>query len=80
LRDRALTPGNLEVVGDTAVTFSHSEPEKSLAAAIKKISDDPGLAAEFGGKARRRIQAHYDWETICDRYEALFQKMTAKKT
>jgi glycosyltransferase involved in cell wall biosynthesis len=73
------TPGNLEVVGDTAVTFSHSEPEKSLAAAIKKISDDPGLAAEFGGKARRRIQAHYDWETICDRYEALFQKMTAKK-
>jgi glycosyltransferase involved in cell wall biosynthesis len=74
------TPGNLEVVADTAVTFSNDEPEKSLASAIKKISDDGALAAEFGRRARERIQTHYDWETICDRYEALFQKMTAKKT
>ncbi len=73
------TPGNLEVVGDTAITFSHSEPGKSLAAAIKKISDDAGLATALGEKARQRIQTHYNWETICDRYEALFQKLLVKK-
>jgi glycosyltransferase involved in cell wall biosynthesis len=71
------TPGNLEVVGDTAITFSHSDPERSLAAAIKHVAADAALAARLGEKARQRIQTHYDWDVICDRYEALFRKMTS---
>ena len=74
------TPGNLEVVGDTAVTFSHSAPEESLAAALRRITDDAGLAAELGMKAQRRVQTCYDWDVICGRYEALFQKLLAKRT
>jgi glycosyltransferase involved in cell wall biosynthesis len=74
------TPGNLEVVGDTAITFSHSDPEKSLAAAIQKVAADAALAARFGERARQRIQTHYDWDVICTRYEALFQRLVAQKT
>jgi glycosyltransferase involved in cell wall biosynthesis len=72
------TPGNLEVVGDTAITFSHSDPERSLAAAIQKVASDPALAARLGESARQRIQTHYDWDVICTRYEALFRKMTSR--
>jgi glycosyltransferase involved in cell wall biosynthesis len=69
------TPGNLEVVGDTAITFSHSDPERSLAAALQRAAADPVLATQLGEKARQRIQTHYDWDVICDRYEALFLRM-----
>jgi hypothetical protein len=29
--------------------------------------------------ARQRIQTHYDWDVICGRNEALFQKLLAKE-
>ena len=74
------TPGNLEVVGDTAITFSHSDPEQSLAAAIQKVAADAALAARLGEMARQRVRTHYDWDVICDRYEALFRKLVAQKT
>ena len=69
------TPGNLEVVGDTAITFSHSDPGKSLAAAMQKVAADAALAARMGEMARQRGQTHYDWDVICSRYEALFQRL-----
>lgn len=72
------TPGNLEVVGDAAIPFSHSDPERSLAAAMQKAAADPALAARLGEKARQRVQTHYDWDVLCGRYEALFRKMTRK--
>jgi glycosyltransferase involved in cell wall biosynthesis len=70
----------LEVVGDTAITFSHSDPEQSLAAAIQKVAADAALAARLGEMARQRVRTHYDWDVICDRYEALFRKLVAQKT
>ncbi len=73
------TPGNLEVVGDAAMTFSHSDPERSLAAALQQAAADPALAVRLGERARQRIQTHYGWDMICDRYEALFQKLLAKE-
>jgi glycosyltransferase involved in cell wall biosynthesis len=69
------TPGNLEVVGDTAITFSHADPGKSLAAAIQKVAADATLAARYGEMAQMRVRTHYDWEVICSRYEELFQRM-----
>ena len=69
------TPGNLEVVGDTAITFSHADPEKSLATAMQKVAADAALAARLGELAQQRVRAHYDWEVICSRYEALFQRL-----
>lgn len=73
------TPGNLEVVGDTAIAFSHADPEKCLAAAIQKVAADAVLAARLGEMAQQRVRTHYDWDVICTRYEALFQKLVAPK-
>ena len=72
------TPGNLEVVADTAITFSHTAPQASLAAALKKVAGDDALAGALGVKARERIRTHYDWDVICLRYEELFSKLIAK--
>jgi len=69
------TPGNLEVVGDTAITFSHTDPERSLAAALQKVSADGALAARQGELAQQRVRAHYDWDVICSRYESLFKRL-----
>jgi glycosyltransferase involved in cell wall biosynthesis len=74
------TPGNLEVVGDTAITFSHADPERSLAAALQQVAADAALAARQGALAQQRVRTHYDWEVICSRYEALFQRLVAPKT
>ena len=73
------TPGNLEVVGDTATTFSHADPEKSLATAMQKVAADAALAARLGEMAQQRVRTHYDWEVICSRYEALFQRLVGQK-
>jgi glycosyltransferase involved in cell wall biosynthesis len=73
------TPGNLEVVGDAGMTFSDANPQKSLAEAMKRVSDDRALAEAYGEKGRARVQTHYDWEVICDRYEALFRRMGEKE-
>ncbi len=72
------TPGNLEVVGDTALTFSHTDPERSLAAVLQQVTADPALAARLGERARQRIETHYGWDMICDRYEALFRKVVLR--
>lgn len=72
------TPGNIEVVGPAAMTFSHVNPELTLASAIKRAVEDSILAAELGRKAQERVRALYDWDVICTQYEQLFRKLTSK--
>lgn len=73
------TPGNLEVIGDDGLSFSHSAPDESLASVIRRISDNPGLAEAMGNRARQRVQHHYNWDVICEHYEALFQTLVETK-
>jgi glycosyltransferase involved in cell wall biosynthesis len=44
------------------------------------VAADAALAARLGEMAWQRIQTHYDWDVICTRYEALFQRLVAQKT
>lgn len=69
------TPGNLEVVQDTAILFQHANPEQTLAEALKRVSDHPKLAAELSRKAQQRVRENYDWDVICQNYEKLFFKI-----
>lgn len=73
------TPGNLEVVGDTAITFRHSDPQPGLAAAMQQVAADAALAVRLGEMARQRVRTYYDWDVICSRYEALFQSLVTQK-
>lgn len=74
------TPGNLAVVGDAALTFSHENPLPELAAQIRAISADANLADALRVKSHARIRKFYNWEKITDDYEKLFEDITAGKT
>jgi glycosyltransferase involved in cell wall biosynthesis len=73
------TAGNLAVTGDAALTFSHLNPRETLAAQIRDISENPGLAAGMREKAHARIRERYDWEKITSDYEALFERLLSAK-
>ncbi len=72
------TPGNLEVVADTGLTFSHADPVHTLAAAMDRVAVDAEEARAFGQRAQRRVAEHYDWEVITSKYEQLFERLQAK--
>jgi glycosyltransferase involved in cell wall biosynthesis len=73
------TPGNLAVVGDAALTFSHENPRPSLAAQIRDISGNAALAESLREKSHARILKHYNWDNITDDYEKLLESMIAPK-
>lgn len=72
------TPGNLEVVKDTAITFEDANAEITLVRAIRQVAKDPALAAELGRRGQERVAKFYDWEVICSLYENLFEDMLAR--
>jgi glycosyltransferase involved in cell wall biosynthesis len=73
------TPGNLEVIGDAGITFQHAAPKATLAAAIRRVSENPDEARALGLRAQERVATHYDWDVICRQYEALFERMLSGK-
>lgn len=68
------TPENREVAGDAGIIYLKNGVD-DLQKKLQKVLDNPGLVENYGAKARLRIQQHYSWETISDRYEELFQQM-----
>jgi phosphatidyl-myo-inositol dimannoside synthase len=40
--------------------------------AITELLEEPQLAANLGERARGWVRTDRDWETVCDRYEAIF--------
>ena len=60
----ATTAGALpEVVGDAALTVPPGDTE-ALAQAIKRVMDDPELAASLGQAGRDRVMARYTWTSV----------------
>ena len=49
-----------------------------LRAKLQDVLDDPSGAREFGARARRRIEQHYNWEKVTDAYEQLFGELASK--
>ena len=46
-------------------------------ATVGSLLDDPRSAQALGERARAWVRTHRDWEAVCDRYEALFDALTA---
>jgi len=67
------TPENREVAGEAALYFRAEEPA-SLAAALRRVLAEPGLAADLGGSAAARARARFDWEDVADLYAALLAR------
>ncbi|MGC9329924.1 MAG: glycosyltransferase, partial [Candidatus Hinthialibacter sp.] len=69
-------PIGASCIGGLAQTTEHEktgllvEPgnPRELAAALRRLIDDPALRHIFGETGRERVLQHYDWDRILDGY------------
>jgi glycosyltransferase involved in cell wall biosynthesis len=47
----------------------------ALAAAIRRVLADPGLAASLGRGGRTLVAAHFDWDTIAAAHEEIYDRV-----
>lgn len=47
----------------------------ALAAALRRLLDEPGLAKALGDAGRRRLHEHFSWEAITARWEAVYRSL-----
>jgi starch synthase len=66
--------GILEVVedGKTGLLVPPARPDE-LAAAIRKLLDDPARARAMGQAGRRRVEDHFSWASVAERTEAVYR-------
>ena len=66
------TPENIEVGGDAGIPYAD---EADLAEKLQRVLRDGSLVHSYRHRAQLRVQKHYDWERVVDRYEQLFAEM-----
>ncbi|MCX7712696.1 MAG: DUF1972 domain-containing protein [Chthoniobacterales bacterium] len=68
------TPANRHILGDAALYFS-PEDDEELSSLLKYLAGEGALLEDLAERARERIRRFYNWETVVDQYEALFQRL-----
>lgn len=68
---------NMEVVGDTAVTFSLAAAPASLAQVLTRTIADPQRRTMLGRAAADRARERFSWSTCADRYLAIARALSA---
>jgi glycosyltransferase involved in cell wall biosynthesis len=63
-----------EVVGNTALLAAPRDVE-GLRNALVRYMEDPLLLAQFGEKARRRLDERFSWPTIAKRYINIYEEI-----
>jgi len=71
------TPENLEVIGDAGLSYEVNDVE-ALRARLRAVLTDAALRAEYGSRAAARVARCYTWESVTNRYEALFRALAAQ--
>jgi glycosyltransferase involved in cell wall biosynthesis len=66
-------PENLEAIGDAALTFPVGDVA-TLRQRMRSLQENPPECAELGERARQRIAAHFDWDPIAMRTEAVYRQ------
>jgi glycosyltransferase involved in cell wall biosynthesis len=71
--------GIVEVVDDgvTGLLVPPSRPD-DLAAAIRKLLDDPAGARAMGEAGRRRVEAYFSWARVAERTETVYREAIAE--
>lgn len=67
------TAENREVVGDAGVFYQGVD---SLRDALQTVLDDPARREVYRKRAMQRVRDRYSWDTVTDRYEAMFRDLT----
>jgi glycosyltransferase involved in cell wall biosynthesis len=70
--------GNTELVvdGQTGLVVPVRDPG-ALAAALRRLHDDPALRRRFGAAARERIRVHFRIEDTIEKTHALYRSLVA---
>jgi len=66
---------NVEVVGDTAVTFPLAGGEEALASVLRDLVDDPERRTALGRAAATRAAERFSWDACADRYLELCERI-----
>jgi glycogen synthase len=71
--------GILEVVvdGETGLLVPPARPE-ALAAALRRVLDNPALGRRMGAAGRRRVEAHFSWASVAERTERVYADAVAE--
>jgi glycosyltransferase involved in cell wall biosynthesis len=72
------TPENREVLSNTGLIYEINDVE-NLKEKIQFIVDNPEIIDEYGKKSRDRAEKEYNWNSIVDKYEKLFKRITDRK-
>lgn len=67
-------PGSREVVGDTALQVKTNRPDQFFAT-LRRLVNDPAKCEALGRRARRRLELHFTWPTVANKYQSLFEKI-----
>jgi glycosyltransferase involved in cell wall biosynthesis len=70
--------GIREIIDDreTGLLVDREDPQQ-LAASILRILGDDALARRLGSKARRKVEADFDWASVGRRTAALYREVLA---
>lgn len=69
-------PENREAIGQAGFTFQAGNPAH-LRDQLGKLISEPTLVREFGQRARLRVRAVYNWDTIAGQTERLYGSVLA---
>lgn len=72
------TEENLETITDAGLSYREADDDASaeaLARILQQLVDDPQLVETYRQRARRRALTEYTWDSVTDRYEALFSRL-----
>lgn len=71
------TPENMEVVGDCGLVYRKNDIS-DLISKMNYVISNPSVVKSFGEKARERVEKHYSWDAVADKYESLFLSLLSK--
>jgi len=67
------------VDGETGLLVEPGDPA-ALAAALRRVLDDPPRAARMGEAGRRRVEAHFAWDRIAERTMTVYGEAIDSKS
>lgn len=70
-------PENRETIGEAGITFSQKDPQ-DLAQRLRELLQSPELVLKYKRCAHDRVAVFYNWATITDAYERLFQRLSGR--
>jgi glycosyltransferase involved in cell wall biosynthesis len=69
-----LAPATIELGDGAVLTIDRADPVGSIAAALRRLRTEPGLADELAARGRRRA-AEFSWTRAAERYAALYREV-----